>query len=319
VDEKMKPAITDSHDRDQKDLDDSAALHGACDTDLAKHQAALDTTYGDFKKKHSEHLSCRKDDETPKAEEAMVTCPAEEAAAKKAMEEKCAEKDAAQTDTVEFGACEASCNYKTQDAEACWDAAYANVKDLKDYYGKKEETYKRLVGECDKLTTAYNLKAAECAKAREAQIKQSGECDIKQLDAESAYCGWRDRHEEMCNSYAGCQSSRETEFNNIKDQVGNREADRVNEWTATSKIGCMLTAWEESGAVTEATITACDAKKVDTTHLNIKVPELGAAQECKAQPMPAFETEYAEFANKEIEVAAEPLNECLTAKDEKSL
>ena len=292
VTQKIKPAVTDEHEKDATMLANAAAALAKCDAAMAKGTAAAAPPLQSSKEHATKHHECRAAQaELNGAERA---CKATLPGLAATRDKKCAERDAAEDDSSSLAPCEVSCNYAESTPEKCWAAVLGKVESLDGFYAERSKAYLRLTEECAGATAGHTDKVAECTGLKAAHAGKKADCDEAQFEAEVSFCIHHAEMATTCEGHAACRKTGHETLGALVGATIEKEADRKAERTAVSKVECILEAWEKStGEVDLDAVKACDEAKVSLEHQTMSYPTPPTGPPCKVPVFPDFAGKYA--------------------------
>jgi len=115
------------------------------------------------------------------------------------------------------------------------------------------------------------------------KLNMSHTCDTKQMAFESAFCQYREVVVTVCEDYSECYSTTTRLFNETVEEE-TLECQRLkNEYESLEMILCylgVLTFNYTSVEAQDAALASCENKVVDTSPLNLTIPDLPPEQAC---------------------------------------
>lgn len=142
---------------------------------------------------------------------------------------------------------------------------------------------------CDKDTTkakTIDAPGTKCAKAKAIDSDGNKDCQVQVSRLKVATCSVLMHKNQLCTTYTTCYKSKVDAYNKTKTSAKGQVASQKLQWRLLKRFECLAGALQKSGKVDKAKLGKCSAKKKhDTSHLDLKFPDMPAEQNCtKANP-----------------------------------
>lgn len=263
----IEPAIEDAHTTDQQNLHDKMALIVDWNKDYTTKKALLMDEFNSIQSNIEDHnILAATWEKAANSYAASVTTYEKDV---KLKTDTCCDKQQAAVGAREYTPAYASCDYTSTGAGDCAATASKAVQTaVQQDFAHGLARYNDLVSGCSTRTDTVasslgdmNGKNTHCDDSQAACVVAQKAIAAKKKQFEKSWS-------ETVADYTKGVGDLEASFSSTEAQVRSDEGDRVNEWSATQEIKCLLDAFSGAGTFDEAGMNAC---KGEISQINLKV------------------------------------------------
>jgi hypothetical protein len=151
------------------------------------------------------------------------------------------------------------------------------------------DTYLKTMGDyyCPKYQI-FEKKNRTCSEATATHTSTKANCDRQQVDFEGAFCTWQQVLTSVCEQHSNCYGAAVEAFKKRDATVREQIKTWKVEYTGLKKITCYIDIWmsdKNVETVNKKKLSECNAHKVDTSPMDIKLFTIPDKMPCDTTPV----------------------------------